>query len=330
MNPIKPSPEKITSLATGGWSCAALGAAVKHSVFTHVDKGSHTVDEIARSAGLSQRGTRALVDGLVGVGLLTVADGRYQNAPEAAEFLVEGKSSFLGGFAKFTLEELDNWAQLAEVVKTGAPAEDINFDENPFWEDLVLSIAPSSFPIAQAAAKRLRIAGAGPISILDIGGGSGVYAAVFLKANPQATATQLDWANVNRVARSFVEKHGVADRFRTIDGDFHKIDFGIARYDVAVYSHIAHSETPADNVAVFRKLRGALKEGGTLVVIDFVQADDRSGPPFALLFHLNMLIHTQGGATYRQCEYRAWLAEAGFRQVDIEPTEGPASLVYAR
>ena len=61
-----------------------------------------------------------------------------------------------------------------------------------------------------------------------------------------------------------------------------------------------------------------------------MQTDDRSGPPFALLFHLNMLLHTHGGATYRGADYRAWLAEAGFRHVDLEKTPGPVSLIYAR
>jgi ubiquinone/menaquinone biosynthesis C-methylase UbiE len=330
MNQTKPSPDKITRLATGGWACAALGAAVTHRVFTHVDQGARTPDEIARAAGLSPRGTRALLDALVSVGLLAVSLGRYENSPEAREYLVEGKPSYFGGFAKFTASELDKWARLAEVVKLGAPAEDINLVENPFWEELVLSIAPMSFTVAQAAAKRLRVAEAGPIAILDVGGGSGVYSVVLLKASPRANSTQLDWPNVNRVARSYVAGHGVADRFQTIDGDFHNVDFGTGRYDVAIYSHIAHGESPQANVAVFRKLRAALKEGGTLVVIDFVQADDRSGPPFALLFHVNMLVHTQEGATYRESEYRAWLGESGFRDVAIEPTEGPASIIYAR
>ena len=82
--------------------------------------------------------------------------------------------------------------------------------------------------------------------------------------------------------------------------------------------------------AVFRKFRRALKPGGTLLVVDFVQTDDRLGPPLALLFHLNMLVHTVGGATYREADYRAWLTEAGFREISLETTAGPASLIYAR
>jgi hypothetical protein len=47
------------------------------------------------------------------------------------------------------------------------------------------------------------------------------------KANPQCRFTQLDWANVNRIARRHQEA-GIADRFETIDDDFHTADFGSA------------------------------------------------------------------------------------------------------
>ncbi len=330
MSSTQVTPERITQLATGGWAAATLGAAVTHGIFTHIDRGCHTADEIAKAAGISPRGALALLDGAVGIGMLTVADGRYENAPEAAAYLVEGKPAYFGGFAKFNLSSLADWALLADVVRTGEPAKDVMQTENPFWEELVISIAPWAFPIADAAAKKLAVATAGPISILDVGGGSGAYSAALLRHNPQATSTQLDWANVNRVARDFVGRHGVGERFKTIDGDFHTVDFGEARYNLAIYSHIAHGEPPEENVAVFRKFRRALKPGGTLVVVDFVQTDSRSGPPFALLFHVNMLLHTVGGATYRESDYRAWLAEAGFREIELEMTNGPASLLYAR
>src|SRR5262249_57877498 len=117
--------------------------------------------------------------------------------------LVEGKPGYYGGFCKFGLNDLANWGRLAEVVKIGAPVEDVNVVENPFWEELVLSIAPGSYPLAQAAAARLRIAEAGKISILDVGGGSGVYSAVLLAKNPPATSTQHDLSNVHHVARQF-------------------------------------------------------------------------------------------------------------------------------
>jgi SAM-dependent methyltransferase len=215
-------------------------------------------------------------------------------------------------------------------VRTGqAEAPEAEKPENPFWEELVPAIAALSVPVVLAAAESLKLAEAGPISILDVGGGSGVYSAIWLGMNPQACATQLDWPNVNRLARGFVGARGVADRFRTVDGDFHTTDFGTAEYDVAVYSHIAHQESPASNAAIFKKFCKALKPGGTLVVSDFVVENDRSGPPFSLLFRSEMLLNAAEGSTYTRADYEAWLRDAGFTGVAIQPTPSSATLVFA-
>jgi SAM-dependent methyltransferase len=323
--------ERIMQVATGAWATSLLATGVVHSIFTHIATGHDTLEDIARKAAISQRGAGALLDGLVGLGFLSVSDGRYRNAPDASEFLVEGKPSYFGGFPKVLFGKFSERTALPEAARTGQPAaqETADAPENPFWEELVPAIAVLSVPVVLAAAQSLKLAHAGPISILDVGGGSGVYSAIWLGINREARSTQIDWANVNRIARGFVDQRGVSDRFRTVDGDFHTTDFGTAEHDVAVYSHIAHQESPASNVAIFRELRKALKPGGTLVISDFVVENDRSGPPFALLFRSEMLLLTKEGSTWRRADYEAWLQEAGFRTVTFEPTPSPATLIYA-
>ncbi len=331
MTEERPTLERIMQVASGGWALAILAAAAHNSIFTHVEAGADTVETLAKKAGLSARGAGALLDGLVSLGFLTLSGGRYRNAPDAAEFLVDGKSSYFGGFPKVQLAEFPDLLALPEVARTGQPktADTTDVEESPFWEQLVPAIAVLSVPVALAAAERLGLAKAGPVSIFDVGGGSGIYSAIWLEINRQARSTQFDWSNVNRIAKEFVGRHGVGDRFRTVDGDFHKADFGTAEHDVAVYSHIAHQESPAENVATFRKIRKALKPGGTLVISDFVVDDDRSGPPFSLMFRSVMLLRTREGATWTRSDYDKWLREAGFKSVSIEPTSTPATLVYA-
>lgn len=326
------SPERILQLATGAWAASILGAGATHAIFTHIEAGATTAKAVAERAGIAERGAQCVLDGLVGLGLIEVVDGAYRNTPESAEFLVEGKPTYFGAFAKLQGSDMTRHADLAEVVATGIPVttETNDVPDSPFWESLVPAIAPLSVPAALTAAEELGLAGAGPVSILDVGGGSGIYSAVWLGMNPQARATQLDWPTVNRVATGFVAQRGVGDRFRTIDGDFHTVDFGTDEYDVGVYSHIAHQEGRDANVAVFRKFLRALKPGGTLVVNDFVVDDDRSGPPFPLIFHSEMLLSTIRGASWRRADFQAWLAEAGFSDIRFVPTPSPATLVLAR
>jgi len=315
--PIGPTPDKVMQLITGGWAAAILGSAAKHGIFNALEGGGDDAAGVAKKTGISARGAQAVLDGLTGVGLLTLVNGRYQNTPEASAFLVKGKPTCLGGMA---------------AVKTGNPTatNTAEMADNDFWHVLVPAIAALSFPVAHMAAQRLGIAKAGAVRWLDVGGGSGVWSAVWLSANTQAKGVQLDWPVVNKIAKGFVATFGVADRFETIDGDFHTVDFGAAQYDFAIYGHIAHQETPADNVAIFRKFRKALKPGGTLLVNDFVLSDERTGHPFAMMFGAQMLLVTKGGNAWRQADYRTWLAEAGFASVDIVLTPSPATLVFAK
>ncbi|HTC63001.1 MAG TPA: methyltransferase dimerization domain-containing protein [Candidatus Saccharimonadales bacterium] len=326
-----PTPEKVMQIITGGWATSILGAACQHGIFTALEGNPGDTETVAKKTGISTRGAQALLDGLTGLGFLTLSEGRYQNSPDASAFLVKGKPSYLGGMAEVFLQDFATWQNLPEAAKTGLPSarNTVEVADNPFWHVLVPAIAALSFPVAQMAAERLGIANAGAVSWLDVGGGSGVWSAVWLGVNKEATGNQLDWPNVNKIARGFVSTFGVADRFQTIDGDFHTTDFGTEKYNYAIYAHIAHQESPAGNIANFRKFRRALKPGGTLVVNDFVLNDDRTGHPFALLFASQMLVVTKDGFTYRQSDYRNWLTEAGFQSVDIVPTSTPATVVFA-
>jgi SAM-dependent methyltransferase len=319
-------------LITGGWACSILGTAARHGIFTALEGKPDTVENVAKKTGISLRGAQALLDGLTGLGLLNLSGGRYQNTSDASAFFVKGKPSYLGAMAEVMLEDFGTWQKMPEAAKTGLPsaANTTDMADNPFWHQLVPAIAALSYPIAQMSAERLGIAKAGAVSWLDVGGGSGVFSAVWLGTNKQATGFQLDWPNVNKIGRGFVANFGVADRFQTIDGDYHTADFGSAKYDFAIYSHIAHSEPPAKNIAVFRKLRKALKPGGTLMIHDLILNDDRTGHPFAMMFTSQMLVATKEGSTYRQADYRAWLGEAGFKSVEIVPTPTPSTLIFAK
>ncbi|WP_406004755.1 methyltransferase [Streptomyces sp. NBC_00637] len=327
----RPSPVGIMRLINGYWATAVLAAAATHSLFTHLDDGAGSAAEIAGRAAISERGAQTLLDGLVSVGLVELDGGRYRNTPETSAYLVDDTPVSLAPFARLKLTHMSALSDLAEVVRVGGPVKDVVVEvaNNPHWEGIVTAIAAQSVPAASIAAEVLGLAGAGEISILDVGGGSGIYSGIWLQANPAARAVQLDWAPINEIARRLLDERGVGDRFTTLDGDFHTTDFGTARYDVAVYSHIAHQEGPESNIEVFTRLRQALKPGGTLVVNDYVVDDDRGGPAFPLIFASEMLLKTRQGSTWRRGDYRDWLLKAGFEDVSFHTAE-PATLVVAR
>ncbi|SHN18229.1 class I SAM-dependent methyltransferase [Actinacidiphila paucisporea] len=333
MTSSQPTSDRIMGLITGYWATGIVGAAATHAVFTHLEDGAATADDVAARAAISPRGAQALLDGLVSVGLVEVHDGRYRNTAEASAFLVEGRPTCLSGFAKLKAGHMASLAGLPDVVRAGGPLTDavVEVADNPHWEELVQALAAQSVPVAHTAADALRIADAGEIAILDIGGGSGVYSAAWLERNPAARSTQLDWAPINAIARRLLAERGLADRVTYVDGDFHTTDLGAAgAYDIVVYSNIAHQEGPEDNMALFARVREVLKPGGTLVISDYVVDDDRSGPKYPLTFASEMLLKSRHGSSWRRADYQAWLGKTGYDDVTFQTTLSPTTLIFAR
>jgi ubiquinone/menaquinone biosynthesis C-methylase UbiE len=326
------SPSRLIQIATGHWASQILACAVEYEVFTHLSRGPATAAELAERACISERGAQALLDGLLGMELVMRDGSAYANGPEADAFLVQGRPVYLG-FAGMAGLDWEFWSDLKPAIKRGGTPQDTTayeIQDFVFWEKLVAAIAPLAVPVAEAAADRLAVAAAGPIQVLDVGGGSGIYSARWLTRNPEARATQLDWPNINQLALKAAKRLGFADRFQAIDGNLLELDYGDGRYDHGIFSHMAHGLSEEQNQAVLAKLRRALKLGGTLVMADFVLDDQRNGHPMALLFYANMLHSTQAGRTYTESEYRSWLSGAGFQTVEfqaIEPT--PVTVVYA-
>jgi O-methyltransferase domain len=78
------------------------------------------------------------------------------------------------------------------------------------------------------------------------------------------------------------------------------------------------------------KAYDALPSGGALIVYDAMIDDDPRENAFGLLRSLNMLIETPAGSDYTGADCRGWMTEAGFREVRIEPLQGPYSMAVGR
>ena len=312
------------------WLTSTLAAAVTHRVFELLERGPAAVHDVAVGCNIAERGARALLDALLGAGFVVHADGLYANTATASCYFVEGKPLYLGQLARLSLQLMTRSGGFPDAVAAGHSEASLTVKaEMPQWAPLVLATAPFSLPVAQLAAQLLGLAQRGALEILDPGGGAGVFAISFLKENPRATATQLDWSSVNRVAREQAERNGVLDRFRTVDGDLFAYDYESAKYDLIIFSHMAHGLAPTDNQRAFELFRRALKPKGMLLINDLLPELDGSVSPQALLSSARTFYASRDGADYRYAEYRQWLEAAGFRSVARHATSTPTTLILA-
>lgn len=330
------TPSDILELFTAHWTSAITASAVELGIFTELDRGSRTVAELAKATSAPERSIQAVMDGLVVASLVTTEDGvRYFSTPSASAHLVSGRAGYLGSFARILTGSGDGgmrqWSMLPNALRAGHPIapETIVDPDSPFWPELVRALTPLSREVAAIAARAVGLDTRGATSVLDIGGGAGAYASVWLKHNPNIRVTQVDWAPVNAIARAEVERDGLGSRFRTIDGDFHMLPLGSREYDFVIVSNICHHESPAGNVTLFKRVADALARDGRIVVSDFVLHDDRRGPAFAARFGAGMVLQTPEGQSYRECDYQTWLAQAGFGHATVDRSHALSALLIA-
>lgn len=309
-----------------------IEAAVRHGIFDLLDKGPLTPAQIASRTRASQRGVNAVLDVLVSLHLLQRKGKRLALTPESAAFLVSTKPGYYGMFFGHVSDHLlPGWLQLTEIVRTGRPAKKVNVQKQgaEFFAAFVESLFPLSFPAATALGHHLGIGGTrGPVSVLDIGAGSGVWGIGIARQSPHVRIHAVDWPRVLRVTRRVAGKHGLANRLTTAAGDFFEADFGKG-HRLATIGHILHSEGRDRSRRLLKKVFNALAPGGTVAIQEFVPDEDRSGPPNALIFAVNMLVNTEAGDTFTFGEMSQWLRQAGFRNPRLLNVPSVSPLVLA-
>jgi ubiquinone/menaquinone biosynthesis C-methylase UbiE len=313
------SPRSLMRILGDFANSQILDASIEYDFFTLIHKGLQSAEEIARAAGTDARATRIVLDSLPALGLIEKRGGKYFLTPTAEVFLVKEKPSYVGDFRHVALALWDGMAHLKESLKTGKPLSRMDTNaELQVWEKLVLGIIVIAEPAAKALCDILKIGSARKgIQVLDIAGGSSIFGMTILSRDPSAQVTQLDWPNVNAVAKKANKERGLDGKIRFIDGEHHSAPIETNYYDLVLASNFCRFESPRGNQELFAKAYSALKPGGIFVVNDFVPNEERTEPTFALRFSVYTLTHTPEGECWTLSQYSDWLQKAGFKSIEI-------------
>ena len=84
-------------------------------------------------------------------------------------------------------------------------------------------------------------------------GGSSIFGMTILSRDPSAKVTQLDWPNVNTVAKKLNGERGLEGKIRYIDGEFNSAEIEENYYDLVVASNFCRFESPSGNQKLSRR-----------------------------------------------------------------------------
>ncbi len=310
-----PSPVRIFDTLRAFQETAALKTGIELGVFTAIAEGATTAGQIAATCGASERGARILCDTLTACELLLKREAQYENTRDGAVFLNRHSPAYLGSIAEFLcapelmagfLENLTDAVRKGGTVLPGAGS--VNPD-NPMWVTFARAMAPMMKPAAEFIAGH--VPPDGPLKVLDIAAGHGVYGITIAQRNPRAEITAVDWAAVLEVAKENAAKAGVSSRYTTKPGSAFDVDFG-SGYDVVLLTNFLHHFDIATNEQLLRKVHAALNAGGKAVTLEFVPGEDRVSPPVPARFAITMLVNTRQGDAYTFRELDAMFRHAGF------------------
>ena len=263
------------------------------------------------------KGIRVLCDFLTVIGFLTKDESGYALTPDSQIFLVERPPAYMGGMVSFLFHPFmeKGMSSVTEAVRKGGtilPAEGSVSEDNPVWVDFARGMAPMMGPSSGLIAQLT--AGSGAIKVLDVAAGHGMFGIAIAKQNPAAEVYALDWKNVLAVAHENAVKLGVAGRWHAIEGSAFTADYG-GGYDVVLVTNFVHHFDVPTNVGLLKRIRGAMKPGGKMAILEMAVNEDRVTPPMAAAFALTMLTTTSSGDAYSRREIESMCKGAGFGEV---------------
>jgi SAM-dependent methyltransferase len=314
---------------------AALKAAIDLDVFRAVGEGPGDVASIARHCSASERGIRILCDFLTIYGVLAKEDGHYRHTPTSAAFLDPRSPSSLASIAQFLSnpalrEPYDHLAEIVRAGRTVLPGAGSVEPENPIWVQFAETMGPMMAPMVGPLGAVVLEGHTGPMRVLDIAAGHGLFGIEIAKQNPQARVTGLDWAPVLRVALDNARKAGVHDRYDMLPGSAFEVNFG-GPYDVVLLTNFLHHFDQPSCVGLLKKVHAALRPGGRAATLEFVPNEDRVSPPMPAAFSMTMLASTVAGDAYTLSELTAMYNQAGFRGVTAHPIPmSPHTVILGR
>lgn len=308
---LVPAPAGLALFGMTG--ARVVGTAQRLGIFARLLRGPASAAELAEERQLRVAGTRLLCENLAGLGVLEQNGDTFSMATRARKWLDPQSQSYIGTFLEHTLTYWPWYGDLERVVREGKsfeihrePAE-----EQEYWRVYITGQFEIARLSAAEVAKVIRLPDK-PSALLDVAGAHGWFAAELCRRHEGLNATVVDLPGSARVGREIIARQGMSDRVAHRDGDMFELDLG-GPYDGALVFDIIHHLSGEQVVALLKRVRGAMRPGATLAVLDMFRSDTArqrgSAAALGLLFHL-----TSGADLHSPQELAGYFAQAGFAE----------------
>lgn len=331
-----PDPAPVLDLIEAFRRSKTMFAGVELGIFDRLHGTSATAETLAAEHGLNLSAATRLLDGCVGLGFLTKADGAYSNNEVADVYLRRESPRTLAGYILYSNEALfPMWNHLEDALKEGTHRWTQTFGRQGglFSHFFRTPQAKKTFLDGMhgfgllCSPEVVRVFNLNRFRhIADLGGGTGHLAIAACERYGAMRGTVFDLPEAVEHARPHIEASRAAARLSVHPGDF--FTDPLPEADLYALGRILHDWSEEKIRLLLRRIHAALPAGGALLIAEALLEEDASGPVHAQMQSLNMLICTEGRER-SAAEYRALLEECGFSDVEARRTGAPLDAVLA-
>jgi SAM-dependent methyltransferase len=310
-------------------------ALTEFDFFTRLAARPSDKDGVCRDFGFAERPADVMLTLFTANGFLRCVDGVFHVTDLAREHLVSTSPWFLGPYYG-SLKERPVVRDFVKILRTGKPANWGSYQHQKEWSEAMLTEEFATTFTAAMDCRGLYLGAGlaraldlrGGTRLLDIAGGSGIYACALVAHHAHLAATVFERPPVDLIARRMIQKRGYADKVSVVAGDMFA-DPLPGGFDLHLYSNVLH-DWDVDKVApLLAASFRALKPGGMLIVHDAHLDAGKTGP-LPVAEYSALLMSVTEGKCYSTAEMETLLGQAGFRDFRFVPTVADRSAITVR
>jgi hypothetical protein len=328
-------PTAVYRYRDGLYAADLLTAAIVHfDFFSWLAAHPSTLEAICAEFDFASRPADALLTLAAANGLVACSDDVYGVTDTAREHLVSGSPFHLAPYFA-SLQDRPVVSDFRRVLRSGQPAHWGAVEDGLDWHKAMENEAfAQSFTdamdcrglfLAQALVSQIDLAGRR--ALLDVGGGSGIYACVLAAHHPAMRAIVFDQAPVDRIAARLVTARE-CDGLVTVQAGNFFTDPWPSGCDVHLFSNVLHDWGSSDVERLIARSAGTLPPGGLIVIHEaFIDAEKTGPKPVAE--YSALLMHSTQGKCYATSEYAPMLTAAGFADITYVDTAADRGVMTA-
>jgi acetylserotonin N-methyltransferase len=332
----KPDPTNVVDLLFAFRLSKTMFDAVALGVFDALADGAKPLAALAEQLGANADGLERLLDACVGLRLLTRSAAGYANTPAADAYLTSQSPDRLTGYINYSNDVMWTlWAHLKDAVREGSNRWKQAYGwDGPIFSNLYRSEeARLEFLMGMHGFGRIsspHVAAAFDLSrfrcLVDLGGATGHLAIAACQRYPKLEAVVFDLAESMPLAQEIVGASPVGNRIVLAPGDFFRDP--LPEGDLFALGRILHDWSEDKILRLLGRIHERLPKGGGLLIAEKLLNDDKTGPAWAQMQSLNMLVCTEGKERTLS-EYELLLHQVGFGDVHGCRTDSPLDAVLA-